>query len=88
MARRKDGKMDRRTAEYRDAAARMAAARAALKKERSASKPAENKAASGRRADGQVDQRTREGRAMAARMEAVRAKRGGRKGFFAWLFGG
>jgi len=83
MSRRKDGKMDRRTTEYREAAERMAAARAAMTKERAGSKPAGT-----RRADGRLDQRTREGRDVAARMEAMRAKRGRGKGFFAWLFGG
>lgn len=82
MARRKDGKMDRRTTEYKEAADRMAAARAALTKERG------GKPASARRGDGRMDQRTREGREVAARMEAMRAKRGKGKGFFSWLFGG
>jgi hypothetical protein len=76
---RKDGKLDRRSTEYKEAVARMATARKALKSERSAT--TEN-----RRADGQLDQRTTEGKAMAAKMAELRARRGKSKGFFAWLF--
>lgn len=93
MARRKDGKLDRRTAEYQEAVDRMAKARRALGTSRKgAAKPAAKAAAAeggaGRRADGRLDQRTAEGKAMAERMAAMRAKRGKGKGFFAWLFGG
>lgn len=98
MARRKDGKLDRRTAEYHEAVDRMAKARRALAASRKASgraaasakAKAANPGAAVRRADGRLDQRTAEGRAMAERMAAMRAKRGkGKsKSFFAWLFGG
>ena len=90
MAYRKDGKMDRRTSEYKEAAARMAKARKAMTKTRAAaSAPTEAQPATGRRADGRLDQRTAEGREMAAKMAAMRAARGkGKsKGFFSWLFG-
>lgn len=82
MARRADGKMDRRTSEYKEAAARMKKARAAAARQRT--KPA--KSVAGRRADGRLDQRTKQGKEMADRMAALRSKRG--KGFFNWLFGG
>jgi hypothetical protein len=92
MARRNDGKMDKRTTEYKDAAARMKKARAAAGKQRSASpkSAARAKASGPRRADGKLDQRTSEGRAMAERMAAIRTKRGKgtAKGFFTWIFGG
>ena len=80
--------MDKRTTEYKDAAARMKKARAAAGKQRSAS--AKAKASGSRRADGKMDQRTAEGRAMAERMAAIRTKRGKGtvKGFFTWIFGG
>jgi hypothetical protein len=85
MARRKDGKMDRRTAEYQDAVARMAKARRAMGKSRAPSKSSGGQ----RRSDGRLDQRTAEGRAMAAKMAAMRAQRGKSSGgFFTWLFGG
>lgn len=80
--------MDRRTAEYKEAVARMAKARKAMGKARTA--PAASTAPStGRRADGRLDQRTIQGREMAEKMAAMRAARGkGKsKGFFTWLFG-
>jgi hypothetical protein len=94
--RRKDGKIDRRSKEYQEAVARMAKARGEMKKQRKAAaspKPAAApKAAAatseGRRADGRLDQRTAEGKAMAEKMAEMRAKRGKKKGFFNWLFGG
>jgi hypothetical protein len=94
MARRNDGKMDKRTTEYKEAAARMKKARAAAATQRGMAPKAVAKSAAKRsgprRADGQLDQRTAEGREMAARMAALRAKRGkGKvKGFFNWIFGG
>jgi hypothetical protein len=92
MARRADGKMDRRTTEYKEAAARMKKARAAAARQRGqgTAKPAASKQApaTGRRSDGRLDQRTKEGKEMADRMAAMRAKRGKGKGFFSWLFGG
>ena len=77
MAKRKDGKLDRRTTEYREAAERMAAARKALSGSRKGS----------RRIDGHLDKRTTEGRAAAESMAKVRAQRGKSGGFFSWLFG-
>lgn len=77
--RRKDGKFDRRTNEYKEAVARMAKARKAMKASRTA-------ASTGRRSDGHLDQRTAKGKAMAAKMAELRAQRGKKKGFFAWLF--
>ena len=86
MARRKDGKMDRRTTEYQDAVARMAKARRAMGKVRRTPPKASGGA---RRSDGRLDQRTAEGRAMAAKMAAMRAQRGkSGGGFFSWMFGG
>lgn len=86
MARRKDGKMDRRTTEYQEAVARMAKARRAMGKVRRT--PPKAKAGGARRADGRLDQRTAEGRAMAAKMAAMRAQRGkSGGGFFSWMFG-
>ena len=79
MSRRQDGKIDRRTLEYRDAVARMAHARRAAGKTRNVT--------GARRRDGAIDQRTSAGRAMAAKMAALRAQRGKSKGFFSWLFG-
>jgi hypothetical protein len=93
--RRKDGKVDRRSTEYKEAVARMAKARKALKKQRAvAAKPAKAaaspKSGARRRADGRLDQRTAEGREMAERMAAMRAQRGvkKKKSFFSWLTGG
>ena len=77
MAKRKDGKLDRRTSEYREAAERMAAARKALSGNRKGT----------RRLDGRLDKRTSEGRTAAERMAKVRALRGKSGGFFSWLFG-
>lgn len=90
MAYRKDGKMDRRTSEYKEAAARMAKARKAMSKARTTpAAPAREPADAGRRVDGRLDQRTVEGREMAAKMAAMRAARGKGKstGFFSWIFG-
>ena len=86
MARRKDGKMDRRTSEYQEAVARMAKARRAMGKSRTSPPKAKGDQ---RRSDGRLDQRTAEGRAMAAKMAAMRAQRGkSGGGFFSWIFGG
>lgn len=79
--RRKDGKMDRRSNEYKDAVSRLAKARRAMK----ASKK-RTPSSAGRRSDGRMDQRTRQGKEMAAKMAALRASRGKSKSFFAWLF--
>ena len=93
MAYRKDGKMDRRTSEYKEAVARMAKARKAMGESRggagTAAGASPKPTAAGRRADGRLDQRTVEGREMAAKMAAMRAARskGKSKGFFTWLFG-
>lgn len=91
MSKRADGKLDRRTGAYKEAVARMAKARRALKASRAKparSTPSPAPSADSRRSDGRLDQRTREGREMAAKMAAMRAKRGKRKSFFTWLLGG
>ena len=61
------GKVDKRTKEGKEIAARMAKARAA------AAKKAAKKVK--RNADGTVDKRTKEGKAIAARMAKARAAR-------------
>lgn len=85
--RRSDGKMDRRSTEYKDAVARLAKARRAMKAKRSARRAPRRASSGPRRSDGGLDQRTKAGRAMASKMAALRAMRGRKKSFFAWLMG-
>ena len=69
----KEGKVDKRTKEYKEMVANLKKARAAQKKaaaKRPTVKKSTTKAA--RRADGHLDQRTKEGKAAAARMAAAR----------------
>lgn len=71
-----DGKVDKRTKEYKEMVERMAKARKAAAKK--TAKPVVKKATSGpkRTADGKIDKRTKEGKEIAARMAKARAAKG------------
>lgn len=68
-----DGKVDKRTKEYKEMVERMAKARKAAAKK--TAKPAVKKTTAGpkRTADGKIDKRTKEGKEIAERMAKARA---------------
>lgn len=65
-----DGKVDKRTVEYKKMVANMAKARRAAAKK--ATKPVVKRGGVKRTADGTVDKRTKEGKAICARMAKAR----------------
>lgn len=71
-----DGKVDKRTKEYKEMVERMAKARKAAAKK--TTKPAVKKSTSTvkKTANGTVDKRTKEGKEIAARMAKARAAKG------------
>lgn len=75
------GKVDKRTKEGKEIAARMAKARAAAQKKKSASTTSVKKTASGK-----VDKRTKEGKEIAARMAKARASKNSLKNRLKRLF--
>lgn len=68
-----DGKVDKRTKEYKEMVERMAKARKAAAKSKPAVKPVAKKATVKKTASGTVDKRTKEGKEIAARMAKARA---------------
>ena len=78
------GKVDKRTAEYKEMVERAKKARLAAKKqkEKEKEKAGKKSATSGlkRKANGKIDLRTKEGKEVAKRMEKVRKARDKKKG--------
>lgn len=79
----KDGKVDKRTKEYKEMCENLAKARA---KQASSSKTIKKKSTVKKNQDGSVDKRTKEGKAIAERMAKARAAQGSLKNRLMRLF--
>lgn len=83
----KDGKVDKRTKEYKEMCANLAKARRAAAKSSGAKTTLAKKSSSVQRTkDGSVDKRTKEGKAIAERMAKARAAQGSLKNRLKRLF--
>ena len=84
----KDGKVDKRTKEYKEMCANLAKARAKQKKASITTTVKKKSSTSSlkRTADGTVDKRTKEGKAIAERMAKARAAQGSLKNRLKRLF--
>lgn len=80
----KDGKVDKRTKEYKEMCENLAKARA--KQASSSSKTIKKKSTVKKNQDGSVDKRTKEGKAIAERMAKARAAQGSLKNRLMRLF--
>jgi len=82
----KEGKVDKRTKEYKGMVDNLKKARAAKKKQAKRATIKKSTKSTGRRSDGRLDQRTKEGKEAAARMAKARKAKGSLKNRMKRLF--